>query len=82
MKNKKIFNPFYNWKTLNPKTQKTVFLMLLMLFEVVSGCFAQSTTADAFTKCICNNLRFLYINLYAGNLYCRPYCNWRTNDYK
>ncbi len=60
MKNKKIFNPFYYWKTLNPKTQKTVFLMLLMLFEVVSGCFAQSTTADAFT-----NLKMVFATIYA-----------------
>lgn len=64
MKNKKIFNPFYYWKTLNPKTQKTVFLMLLMLFEVVSGCFAKdptvSTTADAFT-----NLKMVFATIYA-----------------
>lgn len=60
MKNKKIFNPFNYWKTLNPKKQKTVFLMLLMLFEVVSSCFAQSTTADAFA-----NLKRVFATIYA-----------------
>lgn len=59
MKNKKIFNPFYYWKTLNPKKQKTVFLMLLMLFEV-AGCFAEGTTADAFT-----NLKSVFATIYA-----------------